>query len=432
MSMESVALIVLAVALVIVVTWLLARARYHGLDAARHAAVARLETKLAEEQRRHHESRAVLVEAERRFREAFRALSAEALQQNNQAFLDLARTSLGQFQQAAAGDLEARQQAVTKLVQPIAQSLEAVQRQVGDLERQRIDAYAGLRQQLEGMAAAQEQLRKQTGSLVTALRAPTARGRWGEIQLRRVVELAGMLEHCDFVEQESVAAEGGRLRPDLLVQLPGGKVVVVDAKAPLQAYLEAAEAAGPDEREQKLKDHARQVRAHVDDLSSKAYWAQFSASPEFVVMFLPGEAFFSAALQHDPELIEFGVGKRVIPASPLTLIALLRAVSYGWQQERLAENAQAISDLGRELCQRLGVWSGHLKGLGDRLRQAVEAYNDAVGSLEGRVLVTARQFDGLGVPTPEELSGLAEVTEPVRRVREGEEGAVPEERGPEG
>ena len=299
-----------------------------GAWLAGRSRVARLEERLDAERRAAGEKVALLQRAETSLRDAFASLSAEALRQNNQSFLALAQTKLGEFQQSASSDLERRQQAVGDLVRPIQESLARVDGKLQEVEKERIASYAGLVEQVRAMAQTQQALHAETGNLVKALRAPQVRGRWGEIQLRRVVEMAGMLDYCDFEEQATVEGDDGRLRPDLVVRLPGGKTVVVDAKAPLAAYLNVVDGTMDDgARELLLKDHARQVREHMIGLGSKAYWNQFQPAPHFVVMFLPGETFFSAACQHDPSLIEFGVSQQVIPASPTTLISLLRAIA---------------------------------------------------------------------------------------------------------
>ena len=358
-------------------------------------------------------------------REAFQALAGDALSQNNRAFLDLARASLGELTKDASHDLETRQEAIDALVKPIGDSLARVDARLHEIEKERHGHYSELVTQLKSVSAAHERLHAETANLVKALRAPSVRGRWGEIQLKRVVEMAGMLEHCDFTEQETLTVEGGRLRPDLIVRLPGGKRVVVDAKAPLQAYLDALEANDDATREARMKDHARQVREHMASLGSKSYWEQFDASPEFVVMFLPGETFFGAALQYDPGLIEYGVDQGVIAASPTTLIALLRAVAYGWRQEKIAESARAISDLGRALYERIGRLAEHFTRLGKRLDGAVDAYNDAVGSLESRVLVSARRFAEMGAGTSDPVPELEGIERAVRETRAPELRALP-------
>jgi DNA recombination protein RmuC len=385
------------------ITWLAAR-----------VASARILTRLEAERQGSAEKLALLARAESRLREAFSSLSAEALRQNNQSFLELAQTKLGELQQSASSDLDLRRRAVDDLVRPIQEALARVDGKLHQVEKERVASYAGLIEQVAAMTRTQQALQAETGNLVKALRAPHVRGRWGEIQLRRVVEMAGMLEYCDFEEQATVATEGGWLRPDLVVRLPGGKTVVVDAKAPMAAYLDAMDGAVEDgAREGLLRDHARQVREHMISLGSKAYWSQFQPAPDFVVMFLPGETFFSAACQHDPTLIEFGVGQQVIPASPTTLISLLRAVAYGWRQEQIARNAQEISDLGRELHERLGTLTGHFDDLRRGLERAVEGYNRAVGSLETRVLVSARRFKDFGV-TRDDLPDLPAIEQAAR------------------
>jgi DNA recombination protein RmuC len=358
--------------------------------------------------------------------EKFKALSRDALKDNNQSFLELAHTTLQRFQQTAKGELEQRQQAIDQLVKPLRESLEKVDGKINDLEKTRAGAYSELREQVRNLATSQLQLQAETGNLVKALRAPHVRGRWGEIQLRRVVELAGMLQYCDFVEQETVATEDSRIRPDLIVRLPGNRTIVVDSKVPFDAFYESIATTDETIRLAKLKEHARLVRGHITALSRKSYWEAVQPTPEFVLLFLPGETFYSAALEHDPKLIEDGVGQSVIIATPTTLIALLKAVSYGWRQEQMAENAQEVSKLGKDLYDRLRTFANYFADIGRGLDRALESYNKGVGSLEARVLVTARKFKERGAIAGTEIPTLEPIDKAARSLTLDEGGLFPD------
>jgi DNA recombination protein RmuC len=392
----------LALGLGLLVGWLAAR-----------PAIARLQTALEQEKASHAEQLQVWQRAEASFRDTFSALSAQALSRNNEAFLQLAETRLRQARTEAAADVDARKQAIEELLAPMAKTLERVDAEVRDAERRRHRESASLLERVATLDVNSRELQAETRRLVDALKRPGVRGRWGELQLKRVVELAGMTEHCDFLEQQTVAGNERRIRPDVIIQLPGGKTVVVDAKVPLDAYLRALEAPDESTRQTLLADHARQVRSHLTQLGNKNYFTDVTGSPEFVVMFLPGEMFFSAALEQDPALIEFGVERKVIPASPTTLIALLRAVAYGWQQEAMEENARQICELGRNLYESVRTLAGHFSDLGARLNASLDAYNKAIGSLERNVLVKARRFKDLqAAPNGEDIERL----EPLDRV----------------
>lgn len=392
--------------------WLVAqlRAARHaaGLGAALEAAKARLQ---ADEERAQAQV-ALLTQSEARLRAAFDELASESLRANSEVFLALARESLGREHATVQGALKERESAFNQLIEPIRAALARTEAEVQALERERREAFTTLRTQIESLTSGQAQLARETRNLVTALRRPEVRGRWGELTLRRVVELAGLTEHADFTEQAQVATGSGALRPDLVVHMPEERDLVVDAKTPLDAYLEAVEADNDEARRLALGRHAQQVEARVRELAGKAYWSQFARCPEFAVLFLPGDQFLSSALTERPDLIDNALKQSVVIATPSTLMALLKAVAYGWRQAQVAQNAAEIRDLGQELYRRLGNFSGHLAKVGQRLGNAVESYNSAVGSLERQVMPQARRFTELGVTGDAALANL----EPVERL----------------
>ena len=390
------------------------------------AQLSALETRLEDERRINQEKLELVTKAEQKLADAFKALSADALRNNNQSFLDLARQNLEKFQENARGDLDRRQTAIDELVKPLKESLEKVDGKIVELEKTRVGAYTELREQVKNLATSQSQLQSETGNLVKALRMPHVRGRWGEIQLRRVVEMAGMVRYCDFTEQTTVNGEDGRLRPDLIVHLPGNRTIVVDAKVPFEAFYESIAAADEDVRSSKLKDHARIVRTHITTLSRKSYQEAVQPTPEFVLLFLPGETFYSAALENDPKLIEDGVRENVIIATPTTLIALLKAISYGWRQEQMAENAHEVSNLARKLYDRLRTFTRHYDTVGRNLDRALDAYNQGVRSLETRVLVTARRFKERGALAGDDIKPVEPIDKTTRPLSLDEGGLFPD------
>jgi DNA recombination protein RmuC len=385
-----------------------------GALATAQQAEAALRARLDAEQRNAAEKLAVLEQARDSLKDAFAAISADLLAQNNARFLDLAKEKFGELQTTAVTDLASRQKAIDDLVAPLRESLTKVDAKLQDVDRERASSQAALTEQIRSLALAQSMLQSETGRLARALRSPNVRGQWGELQLRRVLESAGLVEGNHFEIKESVHGDDGRLTPDVVVKLPGGKNVVVDAKVALTAFLDAIESDDDTVREQKLKDHARQVKDHVVRLGNKGYWAHFQPAPDIVVMFVPGEALLSAALQYDAGLLEYSMTRGVMLASPLTLIALLRAIAYGWQQETIARNAMEISDLGRQLYDRIAKLAEHWENVGKSLAKAVSAYNGAVGTLETRVLVTARRLKDKGVSAGEELPDLETIDQTPR------------------
>lgn len=378
--------------------------------------LAEVQTRLSESEKAAKEKLELLARAEVSMKNAFQALSADALDKSRAAFLDQAQATFGQFRESALKDFAAKETTFAQLVSPIRESLSKFEAHVRELEQKRGEAYSGLSEQFASFKEGQALLRGETEKLVTALRAPNVRGRWGEFQLRRVVEMAGMAQHCDFVEQSTIQGDESRLRPDLIIQLPGGKTVVVDAKVPLSAYLDAKDAKDENARRDLIQQHARQLRKHVAELSDKSYAEQLSSSPDFVVMYVPIESAFADAVQADPSLLDDAVAGNVIPAGPMTLLSLLKGAAYGWRQERIAESAEQISELGKDLYNRISVMAGHFGVVGEALGRATLAYNKAVGSLESRVLVQARRFKELGAAAGDDIPEIDTISHAPRQL----------------
>jgi DNA recombination protein RmuC len=372
--------------------------------------------RLSESEKAASEKLELMARAETSMKNAFQALSADALDKSRAAFLDQAQATFGQFRESALKDFAAKEMTFAQLVSPIRESLLKFESQVHELEKKRGEAYSGLSEQFASFKEGQTLLRGETEKLVTALRAPSVRGRWGEFQLRRVVEMAGMVQHCDFVEQSTIHGEESRLRPDLIVKLPGGKTVVVDAKVPLSAYLDAKDARDENSRREFIQQHARQLRKHVGELSDKSYADQLPSSPDFVVMYVPIESAFADAVQADPLLLDDAVGGNVIPAGPMTLLSLLKGAAYGWRQERIAESAEQISELGKDLYNRISVMASHFAVVGEALGRATMSYNKAVGSLESRVLVQARRFKDLGAAVGDDIPEIDTISHAPRQL----------------
>jgi DNA recombination protein RmuC len=372
------------------------------------------EASLEAERKNLDEQRALLQGAEAKLSDTFKALSHDVLGKQSASFLQLAAQSFDKLRAESEGDLVARQEAISGLVQPLKDVLQKYEQEVKQIEAQRQEAYGSLRQHLFLLGETQSQLQRETANLVTALRKPQVRGRWGEITLRRLAELAGMVDRCDFIEQPTVSSEERLMRPDMVVHIPGGREIIVDSKVALDAYLDAIEASSEEVKQQHLVRHATQVRRHMEQLGSKAYWDHLPQAPEFVVLFLPGDPFLGAAVEHDPTLIENGMAQRVVIATPNTLIALLLAVYHGWRQEEITKNAQLISELGKQVYKRIGILWEHLDSLRGAIDKAVEAWNRVVGSLEHQVLPSVRRFRDLKATTAEEIAQLEEVDRTTR------------------
>lgn len=389
------------------------------------ARIAELQEQLQGEEKLSKEKLRLLDNARLELEDSFKALAAAALKSNNEQFLSIAEDKLQAIHKVSKDDLKNRQDSVDKLVQPLQKSLENYEKGVNELERKRESAYIQMVNEIKHLSVSNQKLDSETSKLVQALRKPVVRGRWGEIQLRKVVEMAGMLNKCDFDEQVSTKSGDTSLRPDMLINMPSNRIIVIDSKVPLEHYLNSLEMEDGVEREESLKRHSNSIREHIKNLSNKSYWDQFDKSPEFVVLFLPGEPFYSAALENDPSLIEFGVNKKVIIATPTTLIALLKAVAYGWKQEDMTQNAVEVSTLGKELYERLITYTEHFFKVGEGLKKSVEYYNKAVGSFESRVLISARKFPELGISTSKSIVDPAIIDIDVRQLNDrGEDSSI--------
>ncbi len=375
-----------------------------------------LQTTLDLERKGHQEKLESLQEARKQLSDTFTALSSQALRHNSEEFLRLAHENLKHFQTKANSDFEQREKSIENMIKPIREALEKTEQQIQGIEKERKQAYGALHSHLENMARTQEALQDQTRQLVGALRRPEVRGQWGELTLKRLVELAGMVEHCDFFEQQSIDTDDGRQRPDMIVRMPDQREIIVDVKTPLDAYLSAIEANDDTTRTGHLQRHAKNVRQRVLELSSKTYWSQFKNTPDFVVLFIPGEQFLSAALDIDRNLLEDALRKQVILSTPTSFVALLRAVAYGWRQEQLAKNAEIIRQVGEDLYQRLGNFSGHLQKVGRSLETSLKSYNSAVGSFDSRVLPGARKFVELGITPAKEIEDTQQIETAVKQI----------------
>ena len=378
--------------------------------------VTELQTLLITERQHTQEKIQSLNQAKEQLTATFSVLSSQALKHNSEEFLRLAQENLKQFQTKAHGELEQKEKNIEHMVKPLREALDKTEKQIQNIEKDRKEAYGALYQHLQHMARTQEALHDQTRHLVNALRRPEVRGQWGEMTLKRLAELSGMVEHCDFFEQEGTDTDTGRLRPDMIVRMPGQREIIVDVKTPLDAYLNAIEAGDDKTREQELQRHARNVRQRVNELSNKNYWAQFEDTPDFVVLFIPGEHFLIAALDHDRTLIEDALRKQIILATPTSFVALLRAVGYGWRQEQLSKNAEQIRKIGESLYERLTTFTTHLHKLGNSLENSLKSYNSAVSSFDSRVLPNARKFSELGINTSKEIEELQQLETAVKQV----------------